>query len=222
MRLTVSEIDAFRYWKASEYDPDGKQLIAQLRKQVPPTPEMLAGIAFHNALETARQGEYESLRSDGYEFQIRTGLEVALPTLREVTFPSKVYCVDGLNVDVRGRVDAIHGNRIDDHKTTGEFKADKYFAGSQWRLYLDMAGADHFRWNIFVIEEMARKIADGCCNLCGVEIGDCECIPGKVFLVTEQHTLDQYRYPSMVDDIITLLGEFVDFIKVHLPERMES
>jgi len=209
MKCTVSDIESFRYWKASEYDPDAKELIAQLRKQTPPTPEMATGSAFHKALEYARNGEYEHLGADGYRFYIKTGLEIELPELREVMFPAKIYRIGNQEVRVTGRVDCLLGKRIDDHKTTGEFKPERYLDSFQWRFYLDMFNADHFRWNVFVLWEMNQK-----------DLPDCpDFEDGKEFLVAELHRLDQYRYPEMTYDLHLLLYQFVDFAQVHLPER---
>ena len=52
MRMSATDLDAFRYWRDNE-DADLGALVSQLRRELPPTEPMLAGTAFHKALELA-------------------------------------------------------------------------------------------------------------------------------------------------------------------------
>ena len=157
---------------------------------------MLAGIALHNALEHATCGEFAELSADGYVFVFPENAEIALPVVRELK-AEKVYMVGGVAVTVVGKVDTLQGKSVEDHKTTSQFDAEKYMGTFQWRYYLDIFNADHFRWNVFVLSNVDEK----------------------VYEVRAVHPLNQYRYPGMADDCMELLREFVDFARVNLPER---
>jgi hypothetical protein len=185
----VSNVEAYRQYEQDE-DADAADLLARIRGDVPPSTAMLAGTAFHKALEHA-QDDAETLEADGFTFRFVVPCEVALAPVREMRM-SKTYIVDGEPAIITGQVDAIEGKRIDDHKTTGRFDADRYLSGYQWRLYLDIFGADHFRWNVF---EIALN-----------EDADC-------YDVHASHRLEQYRYPDLSADCQALVERFVRFMR---------
>jgi hypothetical protein len=188
----VSSVDRFRQYEQDE-DMEAADLVADIMGMSEPSPLMLAGTAFHKALELADVGDgIPALHADGYEFLFEgDGFEVALTPVRELR-ASKVYTVDGEPIRISGQVDALHGRRIEDHKTTGRFDPERYLAGAQWKLYLDIFGADHFRWNVFEIQG-----------------GD----HPKQFRVMDQHTLEQFRYPSLGADCQALVERFARFVR---------
>jgi len=185
----VSNVEAFRQYEQDE-DMGAADLLARIRGDVPPSPAMLAGTAFHKALEHAEH-DTETLEADGYTFRFVVPCEVALAPVRELRM-SKTYMVDGEPAIITGQVDAIEGKRIDDHKTTARFDADRYLSGYQWRLYLDIFGADCFRWNVF---EIALNEDEDCYDVHG------------------SHRLEQYRYPALTDDCQALVDRFVRFMR---------
>lgn len=195
---SVSDIDAFRRYQEDE-EMGLAELLSRLRKQEPPSELMLAGTAFHRALETAEPGEFETLAADGRTFVLELDGELPLSPIREMSI-TKDYIVSGVTVHVRGRVDELDGAEVVDHKTTGQFDPEHLNDGYQWRLYLDMLAALSFRWNVFVISAVAKS-------------------PG-VYRVTAFHPLRQYAYPAMRADIDALLVKFVEFARTHLPERV--
>lgn len=188
MLARVSNIEAFRYWRDDE-DSTPSDLVARLTTFAP-TPQMLAGTAFHAALEHAAPGDYDTLHAHGYTFQMPTGTLV-LPSVREL----RLFGAYG-PLTVTGCVDATTGKRVDDHKTTARFDAERYLAGYPWRFYLDLTGADVFRWNVFEIRELEPM----------------------VYEVSEPQTLETYRYPGMHEDCARLAGEFYEFARVHMPD----
>ena len=190
----VSEVDAFRRWR-SDPDADLGELIAQLEWNGAESEAMKVGTAFHKALELATDGETDSIEAMGYTFKFPSDIEISIPEFREFRL-SKVYQVDGRDVTVTGQVDGLHGLRIEDHKTTRRFDADRYMEGFQWRLYLDIFKANHFRWNVF-------EIADA----------------GEYYEVKSLHKLDQYRYPELADDCRELVADFARFIQRYVPAR---
>lgn len=196
LRVSVSDVDAYRYWCASE-DADLPGLLARLRREEPPTELMAAGSALHRALELAADGDYSVLEADGYRFTLDLDCELPLPAIRELK-ATKDYIIDGVAVTLVGKVDALQGLTVVDHKTTSRFDAEKFMDSFQWRAYLDIFEADHFRWNVF---EMAELPEPRCYRVFGF------------------HPLDQFRYPALRSDVVRELRRFVGFARAHLPER---
>lgn len=199
MTFRVSEVESFRQWQHDE-DADLELLLRRMRGQEPASEAMLAGTAFHKALELAAAAPHDTLHAFDYTFRIAGEFALAIPALRELR-ASKTFMVDGEPVIVSGQLDAIHGKRVEDHKTTGRFDPERYLTGYQWRLYLEIFGADHFRWNVFEI-----KASD-------------DPLTWEVF---DAHTLEQYRYPGMGADCARLVAEFARFARKHLPERIRE
>lgn len=187
MLARVSNLEAFRYWQGDE-ESTPADLVARLTT-FEPTPAMLAGTAFHKALETAKPGDYDTIYANGYAFHLPDG-ELVLPSIREL----RAFGNYG-PLQVTGCVDILAGKRVEDHKTTARFDAERYLAGYQWRFYLDLLGADVFRWNVFEIRE----------------------IKPLVYQVADLQTLETYRYPGMHADCARLAAEFYDFARQHMP-----
>lgn len=200
MTFRVSEVESFRQWRQDE-DAELETLLARLRGQTEPSAAMLAGTAFHKALETAPTGlEVTEISANDYTFTFAGNFTVELPAIREVR-ASKTWLVDGEPVCISGQLDAIHGKRVEDHKTTGRFDPERYLTGYQWRLYLTIFGADAFRWNVFEITETDE--------------------PGH-WQVFAQHRLEQCRYPGMEADCERLVTDLARFARNYMPERVKS
>lgn len=157
---------------------------------------MLAGTAFHKAIETAEPGEHKGLSADGYTFAFNTDAEIDLPVIREIKL-TRLYLVDDVEVTLVGKVDAIHGKRIDDHKLTATFDAEKYLDSYQWRIYLEIFEADEFRWNVFEAKDEQPDY----------------------YVIRNVHRLPASRYPGMGEDVEREVRRFVGFAREHLPER---
>jgi hypothetical protein len=198
MTFRVSEVESFRQWQQDE-DADLDLLLARMRGETEASEAMLAGTAFHKALELAPAYlTVSSIDALGYDFRFSGDFEIALPNIREVR-AGKTYTVDGEPIVISGQVDAIHGKRVEDHKTTGRFDPERYLGGYQWRLYLEIFGADAFRWNVFEIRVMDDPL---------------------VWEVFASHRLEQFRYPGMGADCERLVADLARFARVHLPERV--
>jgi hypothetical protein len=193
MRWRVSNVEAFRKWEADE-EAELEPFVDELLHGFEPSPAMLAGTAFHKALEDAPTGlTVSTLEALGHTFTFRGDFEVRLPVIRELR-ASKTYMVDGQPIVISGQVDALEGLRIEDHKTTSRFDPDRFMSGYQWRLYLDIFGASQFRWNVFELSELDA--------------------PG-FYEVRDQHTLEQFRYPAMTADCQALVTRFARFVREH-------
>lgn len=196
MKYRVSNVEAFRQWEQDD-EADTDALIASICGLSEPSAKMQAGTAFHRALELSTTGiEADSIGAKGYTFTFAGDFEVRLSPIRELR-ASKTYMVDGVPITISGQVDQIEGMRIDDHKTTGRFDPDRYLAGYQWRLYLDIFGADVFRWNVFEISETDDPMH---------------------YEVTGAHRLEQCRYPTLAADCDALVARFARFVR----ERIET
>lgn len=186
MRARVSNLESFRRWREDE-DKSVADFLASL--SAPPSPAMEAGTAFHKALELAKPGDYDNLYASGYTFQM-PDCTLVLPEIREL----RGFANYG-PLQVTGCVDILVGKRIEDHKTTARFNAERYIEGYQWRFYLDLFGADVFRWNVFEIRE----------------------IKPYVFEVADPQALEQHRYPGLHRDCERLAAQFYDVMSQVAP-----
>lgn len=192
MLARVSELEAFRRWELDEESD-----VEALRRYIlldEPSEAMLAGTALHDVLEHVKAGDtLDEASSQGFTFRFKG--DIALPAcgIREL----RAYKQYG-PLTVTGKLDANEGRRVEDHKSTAYFNADKYLEGYQWRLYLDIFDADTFRWNVFPLTPVRGE--------------------ERTYEIRECHRLEQYRYPAMHADCAALAERFHQFAVVHLPE----
>ena len=191
MLTRVSNIETFRRWRLDD-DATTADLVSRLTDFMP-TEAMLAGTAFHRALELVIPGDYATLEANGYTFLLPDA-HIALPDVREL----RAYGKYG-QLSVTGQVDALDGKRVEDHKTTASFRPDGYLEGYQWRFYLDLFGADVFRWNVFEISPVPKH--------------------EKTYNVKAPHILEQCRYPGLHDDCMDLADAFHDFASRFIPDH---
>jgi len=197
MMLTrVSNIESYRRWQnwRQRYEDEPEPTVDDLVRQITvdePSEAMMAGTAFHSAMELAAEGEYEVFGANGYIFHLPDA-ELALPAIREL----RGYKDYG-PLTVAGKVDCLHGKVVIDHKTTSQPDMERYLEGCQWRFYLEIFGADVFRWHVFQIKETGHK----------------------TFQVSPPQTLEARRYPELGADCARLADEFHEFaIRVGLPD----
>lgn len=195
LRVSATDVDQLRYFRSVD-DMELGELIARLKHLMPSSQAMEAGTALHKALELSEPGDHKGFTVDGFTFSFETDAEIDLPPIREVKATMDLWVQDTL-VTVVGKVDCIHGRRIDDHKFTARFDPDRYLDSFQWRLYLHIFGADEFRWNVFEAVESAPRN----------------------YLIRNVHRLTMHRYPDMAADVEHELRQFVSFARHHLPER---
>lgn len=195
LRLSATDIDQLRYYNDAD-EMELAELIARLKHLMPSSEAMEAGTALHAALEHAEPGDHKGFTHDGFTFSFEADAAIDLPAIREMK-ATRDYIVDDVVVTLVGKVDAMHGLRIDDHKFTAKFDADRYWSSYQWRIYLEIFQADEFRWNIFEAIESAPRN----------------------YLIRNVHKLTHRRYPGMGEDVERAVREFVLFARDHLPER---
>lgn len=198
LRISATDLDQLRYYRDAD-DMELADLIARLKHLMPSSESMEAGTALHKALETAEPGNHKGFECDGFTFSFDGDFAIDLPELREMKATMTLE-IGGVVVTLVGKVDAIHGKRIDDHKFTARFDADRYLTSYQWRTYLEIFNADVFRWNVFEAMESAPRN----------------------YIIRNFHPLTMHRYPGMGEDVERELREFVAFARQHLPERFNA
>ncbi len=199
MRLSVTDLDGLEYYRQSELGL--AELLRRFRREDPPTADMAAGTAFHHVLEHAQAGDsLDEFEHDGFRFAFMFDEEAALPPVREL-FGSKVFDIDGTQVELRGKVDGLDGRTVWDHKLTKRYDLERYANAWQWRSYLSIFDCDRFRYSVFV-RNNARS--------------------DKPIQLKDFHALDFYRYPDMETDLIGAIRGFVNFARAHLPEKFEQ
>lgn len=210
MRLSVTELDAFRRYRDNE-DATLEDLLAYLRRETPPTTAMQAGSAWHKALELMEwdpicglgydaTGDVETVSVDGFTFRIAADIELFLPEVTELKGEMEVETPSGL-VTLVGVVDGLEANGVRDYKLSGRFDAERYVDSYQWRCYLRMFGAQRFTYEVFTAREDARS--------------------GE-WLITAYDQLPFFAYPGLAADVQREVEAFARFVAAHLPERVHQ
>jgi hypothetical protein len=189
-RASVSNIESFRQWSEDE-DLELSWLLQRILGPFEQTPAMRAGELFHKALETM-SGDAATLTADGFTFHIDCDIELVKPDCCELPIS-----MDYGGLVVTGRVDAVFGSMVYDHKTTAQFDPDRLMSGYQWRYYLDILGVNRFAWNVFVMKE----------------------VDFKEYKITDFHVLEQRRYPELHLDCMNMATKYRQFAKTYLPTK---
>lgn len=200
MRLRVTDLDAWRYWRESRQTLD--DFLRRMRREEPPTPAMERGIAFHEALEKAillgGDGDHEQIEANGWEFEFRCDLDITLPVGRCMTEMAGSLEFPDLGVTMTGRADAICGNHIWDFKTTGSApNIEQYLYAWQWRAYLRMFDAYKFTYQIFRIEDIPTDFG-----------------PKRARVVSADR-LELYEYDGMAGDVWLAVKELSRLLRKH-------
>lgn len=190
----VSQVDVFRSW---EDDPEaGTEWLIKALSSDKPTEDMERGTAFHTAMETLGECELDRIESEGYTFLFDGDFEIPRFPVREIR-RNKDYG----GIVISGKVDAINGHHILDHKASTYFDAERYFTKYQWRYYLDIFNADKFTWYVWEMLEADE--------------------PG-LWVVRDLHVLEQYRYPNLDNDCRDLALRLKAFAEQHLPRNSKA
>lgn len=192
LRISVTDVDQWRWWLGEDLPIEA--LRARLQRKDPPGEAARVGTAWHRALELARDGaELDRIRSQGYTFTVLTDAEISLPPVRE-TRVQWLLDVDGVSVDIRGRLDGIDAHEVTDYKTGAAFDPERLLSTWQWRIYLCMTSRRVFRWTHFTLRP--RR---------GLPHYD----------VLEVNTLRAYLQPHTEAEVSAMLAEYVRFAIAH-------
>lgn len=190
LRLSVSDLESLRYFKASE-DRTLDDLLSDLAHVSTATPKMQAGHAMAAFFESAREGEMESAAVEGWHIDFELDAAIALPSVREMKVEEVIQTPSGA-VTLVGKVDGLDGITVRDQKLSDSLDAESRYVDSlQWRAYLMMFGARRFIYDVFVgrVDEAKRVIT-----------------------VREYHPLTFYAYPEMRADVERAVGELAEVV----------
>lgn len=203
IRLSVSDLETYRYWKADE-DATLDDLVARLTRREPPTPQMEAGAAFAKLMEHAREGELIDAEVDGWHFSFALDDSIALPPVRELKAEVAIQTPHG-PVTLVGKTDGIDGE-VHDQKLTEHFDAERYTDSLQWRCYLAMFGARSFVYDVFLAKyERGRGHTDGEGTYHKGE-------PTGRIAVLEYHPIRFYAYPEMRADVEAAVRDLAEVV----------
>jgi len=195
MRLSVTNLESFRYFKSRE-DSDVETLVADLAHVSPPNRKMLAGKALASFLEHAKQDTLDSATVDGWRFDFNLDASIPSPLMREMKFEEVLQTKVG-PVTLVGKCDGYEGVTVRDQKLTEKFDPEKYVDSLQWRAYLAMLGAKQFVYDIFVGDIDERE---------------------DVVTVNEYHQMVFYAYPKMWADVERAVGELAEVVTSLMPK----
>jgi hypothetical protein len=195
VRLSVTDVDSWRYYKASE-EMDMDALLRRLRKQEPPTQKMFAGRALHKVLEHAQFGAMESAEAEGFTFRFAADCDVPILPVRELKGEVQLVTPAGL-VTLVGVIDGSDG-AIYDHKLTERFDAERYAESYQWRCYLLMFGARKFVYNVFEGREGNAA---------------------NEWVIHGFQQFPLYAYDAMKSDVLREVTELAEFVSEYVPEK---
>lgn len=202
IRLRVSDLDQWvRYVEPAmeQFEISTEEFLRMMRREEPPTDDMLAGSALHSLLEHAKEGdEFDCLvgvERDGFRFRFEGDFTLPLPIEREPEVMERVFETLSGPVLLRGRIDGREADEtITDYKLSSSFDAERYAGSLQWRAYLLMTGARRFKYVVFQSKRTEHDV-----------------------WVYEMHQLVFWRYPEMEADVHRRVGELAEFVAAHVP-----
>jgi len=195
LRVSVSNLDLYKRFREEEEYPLGV-FLSDLRGETIATPAMQRGHAFAVAMEHAQLGETSTISAEGHTFAFTCDAEIEAWPRREEKREK-----DYGGIIVSARCDRIMGRTVADDKTTSQFDAEAYMEKFQWRFYLDMFGADVFKWHIWECREIKADPEDPDYDRTGTVAWE----------IYSHHLLTQYRYREIENDCTKLAQDFKRF-----------
>ncbi len=210
-RISVTSLEAFRRYitGASVFDTE-ERLLETLSGRFEGNEYTRIGTAFHSIVENGEAAYRVAdggmvIEVDGYAV-LMDGLQVATAmayrgelygTIHEV--PIGMEFADGLfPLWVSGRIDLLQGNDIRDIKTKySHGVASDYIDSAQWRLYLQMTGADRFYFDVFEFDKYDKAKH-------GLDV--------RGLRLTRTDPIECLRYERMEQDNRQLVDEFREYI----------
>lgn len=206
IRTSATELETFRLFLEGDFI-DQEELLSRLRGERTENLKMRAGTAFHAFLENAGDFSGDEVEQDGFVFLLKLKTSIALPVIREVK-TERGYLLDGQEVVLVAKADALNGRTVWDHKLSDGFDADRYTDSLQWRAYLSLFGCNTFTYNVFEGGEVKKKKQQRA---------------GKVvWSVDELHQFSCHRYPGMDQELSDWVRELTRFIVKYVPERIDA
>lgn len=194
MRISVTDLESWRYWLESE-DATMDDLLRRLAHVEPPTRKMQAGRAFAKFIEGAQLGEMvDSAIVDGWTFHFDCYAKMVKPVVHEMKVESTVLTPHG-PVTLVGKVDMLSGIVVRDQKLIEQFEVEgKYTDSLQWRAYLWMLKCQRFDYDIFVgkVEDDTQEV-----------------------VIRDYHGVSFYTYPELERDVTTAVNMVASILTMH-------
>lgn len=200
MRISVTELESWRLYEQGDEWVDYHELVNRMTPGVGQVESdaMRFGTAFHAFLEDVSQGTHvQCVRKNGINFKVDCEYDLWLPPIREVKVELPLT-VDGMDVMLVGKADALTGPEVFDHKLVKTFDVEKYLDSLQWRSYLMMFEAKKFTYNIFESDQTA----DTC-------------------RIRDIHQFSCCRYPGIEQDVIQSVRGLARFLRDYVPVRIK-
>ena len=190
-RFSVSDLTSYDWFKVSE-KMTLQEYLVRLKRQDTPSPKVVKGIKIHHWLELLAKGDTDA--QHGLNSEMDSDIMVKLPQPDLVEIPvRKMYRVNGRNILLTGRVDALVGLTVVDYKTTWRMNLESYADSIQWRAYMDMLpDYERFKYEVFKLRASHSE-------------------PDRPVLA-EHRALECSRYPMLHADVARRVAEFDDWL----------
>ncbi len=156
VRLSVTLLDSFRYWREQEYFTEEAELrsydelVARIMGERPePNEAMLRGTAFHDIMEHPREryhADRDTYESDGFIFDTEAVNQILLSLPPDRVCEVKMEQQIG-DVTLVGIADYMYGCEAGDYKLPKKVHVDKYAESIQWMAYLMMMDGEAFKYH---------------------------------------------------------------------------
>lgn len=189
LRLSVTDLDAWRFFQHSTLSEE--DAVRRILRQEPPSEAMKLGLSFEDFI----MNPDEKTSIEGFTFYAPKDVATYKPQAIQIPI-QKLYRVNGVNVTLSGRLDAVAGYVAIDWKTTlNAIDMDKYLMAYQWRCYLDMLGPHYtFFYEVFKLTKNRGQL--------------------HAYTLQDKETMRVGRYPGMQDDIRRGIAEYVDALLI--------
>lgn len=199
LRISVSDLDSYLYWRESEEAPLD-ELLMRLRGCQDENDQMRAGKALKSFFARAGEGEILNVTVDGIQFVFAIDEDLALPALQEQSAERVLHTRSG-PVKLVGRIDGLEGDTLTMFKLTEKFDVERYIDSYQWRSYLALFNARRFDYHVFCARYDTNR--DGSLRI----------------TLHDYHRLPVYTYGGLVDDVDKALDGLAEIVAKHMPDR---
>lgn len=197
IRLSVSDIDGYLYWRENEESPLD-QFVTRLWGYQAETLNMRAGKALKTLFSRSQAGDVGSTTVDGVQFDFDVDQEIALPPMLE-RYGERVFSTRAGPVRLAGKVDAVEGQIVTLFKLTEKFDAESITDSYTWRCYLSLFDVSQVNYHVFV----GKYDRDGSAHV----------------TVTDYNKLSVYAYPDMVADVHEAVSGLAAIAVEYGPQR---
>jgi len=183
-RLSVTLLDSFNSYLNDDITEN--ELIERITRKFEGNYYTERGSAFHKAIEnnTDTEGDFKFIGINRVIEAIENYKNHGIAELKS----SKIYIIDGEEIEVVGKADYWMPSSICELKTTTYFNANTYLNSIQWKCYMDL----------FDVKEVVYIVAT---------------LEPNTNTIKEINTLTMLYYDQINVEIKELIGLFVNYLK---------